>query len=57
MRFDYGTLNTTQRWLSKSQYRYFFPYGTEIHCIMKMAKQVLFTQKQFIEKGQINTWR
>ena len=25
--FDLNALNTTQRWLSKSKYRYFFPYG------------------------------
>ena len=46
-RFDYTGLNRTERYINKSKYRYFFPYGTEIHCIMKMAKQVLFTQKQF----------
>lgn len=48
-RFDYTGLNRTYRYLTKSKYRYFFPYGTEIHDIMKMAKQVLFTQKQFKE--------
>ena len=29
-RFDYKSTTTTQRWLTKSKYRYFFPYGTEI---------------------------
>ena len=28
MRFDYNTLNNTQRWLTKSAYRYYFPKGT-----------------------------
>lgn len=41
MRFDYGTLNTTQRWLTKSQYRYFFPYGIEICDTLKMARDVI----------------
>jgi hypothetical protein len=29
-RFDLNALNTTQRFLTKSKYRYFFPYGMEI---------------------------
>ena len=29
-RFDYNALNTTQRYLTKSKYRYYFPYGTEV---------------------------
>lgn len=41
MRFDLGTLNTTERWLTKSKYRYFFPYGTEICDTLKMARDVL----------------
>jgi hypothetical protein len=41
MRFDYHTTNTTQRWLTKSKYRYIFPYGTEICDIMKMARDVI----------------
>lgn len=41
MRFDYGTLNNTQRWLSKSKYRYFFPYGIQICDTLKMARQVV----------------
>lgn len=41
MRFDYGNLNNTARWLSKSKYRYFFPYGLEICDTLKMARQVL----------------
>ena len=41
MRFDYGTLNNTQRWLTKSKYRYFFPYGLEICDTLKMARDVI----------------
>ena len=41
MRFDYGTTVTTQRWLTKSKYRYVFPYGTEICDTLKMARQVI----------------
>lgn len=48
-RFDLNALNTTQRWLTKSKYRYFFPYGTEVQCIWHMACQTLCSQKTFIK--------
>lgn len=54
MRFDYGTLNTTQRWITKSASRYFFPYGTEICDTLKMARDVLGkmpTYKAFCERN------
>lgn len=35
--FDRNALNTTLRYLTKSQYRWFFPYGTEFICIWNMA--------------------
>lgn len=47
MRFDYGTLNTTQRWLTKSKYRYFFPKGMEICDTLKMARQVIAPMPTF----------
>ena len=53
MRFDYGTVNNTQRWLTKSKYRYFFPYGVEICDTLKMARQVIApmpTYKNFCER-------
>jgi DNA polymerase III epsilon subunit-like protein len=54
MRFDYGTLNNTQRWLTKSKYRFFFPYGTEICDTLKMSRQVIGqmpTYKRFCEEN------
>lgn len=42
MRFDYGTLNNTQSWETKSKFRYFFPYGIEICDIMKMVDDVIY---------------
>lgn len=45
-RFDLNALNTTQRYLSKSKYRYFFPYGTEIWDTLKMA-DVIAQQKSY----------
>lgn len=56
-RFDYCGLNRTERYLTKSKWRYFFPYGTQVHCIMKMAKQVLFSQKQFKDFAESNNLR
>lgn len=47
MRFDYGTLNNTERWLTKSKYRYFFPYGTEICDTLKMSRQVIGTMPTY----------
>ena len=47
MRFDYGSLQNTQRWLTKSKYRYFFPKGIEISDTLKMARQVLKDSKMY----------
>ena len=41
MRFDYGTLTNTQRWITKSKYRYFFPKGIQICDTLKMARDVI----------------
>ena len=40
-RFDYNASNITQRWLTKSKYRYFFPYGVEIWDTMRGARAVI----------------
>lgn len=41
MRFDYGNLNNTQRWLTKSQFRYYFPKEMQICDTLKMARDIL----------------
>lgn len=41
MRFDNRSCNTTQRWLTSSKYRYFFPYGIEMWDTLKMARTLL----------------
>lgn len=54
MRFDYGTLNNTQRWITKSSRRYFFPYGAEICDTLRMARDVLGsmpTYRKFCEEN------
>lgn len=53
-RFDYNSLNTTQRWTTKSKYRYWFPYGIEIWDTMKMARSVILqmpTYRRFCEEN------
>lgn len=58
MRFDYGTLNITERWLTKSKYRYFFPYGMEICDTLKMARDILGkmpTYRRFCEENGLMT--
>ena len=57
-RFDYNALNTTQRYLTKSKYRYYFPYGTEVWDTMKMARSVVAktpTYKRFCEENSYMT--
>ena len=58
--FDRNALNTTQRWLTKSKYRYFFPYDTNFICIWNMACQTLCqrkTYKEFCEKNNFTSNR
>ena len=56
MRFDYGTLNTTQRWLTKSKYRYFFPYDIKICDTLKMSRQVIANKKKYINFCKENNY-
>ena len=46
--FDYCATNATERYLTKSKYRYFFPYGTVFYDTLKMASDVICTQKTYI---------
>lgn len=47
-RFDVNALNNTVRYLTKSKYRYFFPYGTEIWDTYKGALNTICKQKGYI---------
>ena len=49
-----GALTNTQRWLTKSKYRYFFPKDIEICDTLKMARQVIGkmpTYRSFCEEN------
>lgn len=48
-RFDYNAMNITQRYLTKSKYRYAIPYGTEYWDTLKMARDVICKEKKYIE--------
>lgn len=54
MRFDYGALNNTQRWLTKSKYRYFFPKEVTICDTLKMARDVVAKTPTYINFCQEN---
>lgn len=57
MRFDYNATTTTQRWLTKSKYRWFMPYGVELWDTLKMAQDTICKQKSYVkwcnEKGYL----
>lgn len=53
--FDYRSLNYTQRLLTSSKWRYFFPWGVEIWDTLKMARKALGANENYrnfcIENG------
>lgn len=53
-RFDLNALNGTHRYVTKSKYRYWFPFGIDIWDTMRMAESVICkmpTYKKFCEKN------
>lgn len=57
-RFDDGATKNTQRWLTKSKYRWFLPKGTEVWDTLKMARDVIApmpTYKRFCEENGFMT--
>lgn len=46
-RFDYKSANTTQRFLTNSKYRFFFPYGVEIWDTLKMAREAFKANEEY----------
>ena len=45
--FDVRALNNTMRYITKSQFRWFFPYNLEIWDTLKMARQTVGRQKSY----------
>lgn len=48
MPFDYRSCSTTQRYLTCSKYRYFFPYGVPLWDSLKMAKQTFAKNADYV---------
>ena len=46
-KFDYKACQTTQRFLTKSKYRWFFPYGVYIWDSLKMAQQTFAKDENY----------
>ena len=46
-RFDVTALNSTQRYMTGSKYRFFLPYGVPVWDTMKMANQTICKQKTY----------
>lgn len=55
-RFDYKSTTTTQRWLTKSAYRYFFPKDTEIWDTLKMARDVIGKMPTYRKWCELNNY-
>lgn len=53
-RFDYNSLNSTIRYLTKSKNRYFLPYNIEIWDSLKMAQSIFSNRKTYISFCQEN---
>lgn len=53
-RFDYKATATTQRYLTKSKYRFFLPYGIELWDTLKMARDTICKQTMYKEWARKN---
>lgn len=48
-RFDYIACQTTQRWLTSSKFRWFFPYGIEIWDTLRMSRQIFGKDEEYLK--------
>ena len=55
-RFDYRSTSLTQRWLTKSKYRYFLPYGIEVWDTLKMARDVIGKMPNYKKWCEVNNY-
>lgn len=54
--FDLRALNNTYRYITKSKYRYFFKFGTQIWDTLKMARDTICKQKSYISWCENNNY-
>lgn len=52
--FDKNALNTTLRYITKSRFRWFFPYSTDFICIWNMACQTIASSLKYIKFAKQN---
>ena len=55
-RFDRNALNNTLRYLTKSRFRWFFPYDTEFVCIWNMACQTICQTEEYKTFAEFNNF-
>lgn len=55
-RFDYLATATTQRYLTCSKFRYFFPYGTQFLDTLKMSRKIFGQDTEYCEFCQRNNF-
>ena len=54
--FDYRAVNTTIRYITKSETRYFLPYGIPVWDTLKMAEDTICKQKSYIHFCEKNDY-
>ena len=54
--FDLRALNNTYRYITKSKYRFFFKWGTELWDTLKMSKDTICKQKSYISYCERNNY-
>lgn len=55
-RFDYLSTATTQRYLTSSKWRFFFPYGTKFVDTLKMARECFKNDEDYIKFCEENDY-
>lgn len=56
-RFDYRSCNLTQRFLTSSKYRYFFPFGITICDTLKMARELYKNDENYTAFCEENAYK
>lgn len=56
-RFDYRSCNLTQRFLTSSKYRYFFPFGITICDTLKMARELYKNDENYTAFCEKNAYK
>lgn len=53
-RFDYLSCNLTQRYITKSKYRFFFPYGVQMCDTLQMSREAFGKEAEYKEFCKAN---